>query len=655
MAVPKQSSLLPAKKLKTKAARPSKATKPSLSTEFVVVSDDSGDAKAAKVKKPASKIARSEPSCVKPVAPEPGTSQAKPSKRRKSPSPSSAEDDSSGSGSGTDSNGQNERRPSQDRGFAAQDGSPTPKPKHATGRPVLAKPSIKPSTNVKPLDQKKERGLGATINESRSEGGGSSEDSSSGSGSGSGSETESGSSDESSIQNPRKNIPVQKGIPQRPTPAYEPPAGFESTSISLHPASKVSEILTPSNLQGKEIWHITAPEFVPISLVKEISTQSIGNGASVLEYHGAAYGLVPGSEAEQASRQALLLPSTQNKTYRPSKTTITKTMNLQQLVSLPSNAIAPAVHPNRSASESEFYRKTPRQQPEGLRMRYRPFGVSDDSELESASEPVPKAPEFRIPAPMKETSPVRKRKRPESNDGSSNTGSAAKSKKLKQSPQITAGVIDHPMDIDAISDKRSTKAPHPEVNGVISNGNETKEERRKRRKEKIIEQRGSPSKPASALPLDVKQHAETIQPGEVVEGAKAVGNSVESTTTINGISPQKESKDHKTNRKKEKRRREEMERANRGASSISAEDVSHRDIADSQYQMMQEIENAQRDALIPIPTPRNGSPQSQPRIAQASRNSTLNSSPISQRREMREKRARRKEEQRRRKMEGGSA
>lgn len=668
MAGPKQSSSLPTKKSKAKAAKPATATKLSLSSEIVVDSDDSGDVEAPRVEKPGLKTTNSKVKPTnKPAVPKPSTSQAKPSKKRKSPSPTPAEDDSDGSGSGTDSSSPDEKRPSKKRILATQDGSPTPKPKSATARPVLAKPSSKPCTNVKPLDQKKDPRSGTSRYESRSEAGESSEDGSSGSDNRSGSESESGSSDKTSLQNPRKRSPVQKSVPPHHAPNYEPPAGFESTSISLHPASKLSDILAQSNLQSKQIWHITAPESVPISLVKEISTQNIGNGAPILEYHGAKYGLVPESEAEQASGRALLLPSIQTNNYRSSRNNVIKTLHLQQLFSLPSHALEPAIHPNRSASASDSYKKMPRQQPEGLRMRYRPFGASDDSDLESASEPMPKAPEFRIPALVKESSPVRKRKRHESDDGSSNTPSAVRSKKRKQSPQATPGTIEEPIDIDAISDKRSKgaqspmKSPHLETNGIrpngnLSNGNETKEERKKRREKKKLEQQSSPSKPATALPLDVKRNTETMQPGEVIEGAApAFAKAVEGTKSLNGISPQKESKDEKARRREEKRRRKEMAKASRGASLTSAGDASRAEIAESPDRMMQEIEDAQRDASIPIAAPKDSSPKKQSRTAHEARNPALDPSRSAQRNGTKDERAKRKEEKRKRRRERGSA
>lgn len=634
MAGPRKSSSLPAKKPKAKAAKIATIPKSSLSSEFVVDSDDSQDAETARQEKSAPKTANSRFDLAKPAEPQPSISQGKPSKKRKLPSSSPEELDSGGSSSGNDSTSEDEQRPSKKRILAARNGSPTPKPKPATARPVLAKPSPKASFNIKPLNHNRGHGSGATSKESGSETEAGSEDDGSGSESesesGSGDGSVSGSSDKTSLKSPEKESPVRKSVPQQTVTAFEPPAGFEPRSISLHPASKVSEILAPSNLKGKQIWHITVPNSVSISLVKEVSTQNIGNGASILESHGAEYGLVRELDVEQSSSRALLLPSTQTNNYRPSKTNITKTLHLQQLVSLPSHAPQPAANPSHPASAADSYKKTPRPQPEGLRMRYHPFGASDDSDLESTPEPMSKVREFRIPAPVKESSPQKKRKRPESNDGRSDSVPTVKSKKRKQSPQATAGATDDPIDTDVISDIRSTGAesqtrtPHPETNGFRSNGNlpngkETKEERRKRKEKKKLEKRTSPSKPATALPLDVKQNAETIQPGEVVEGTSATANAnaVEGTKSIliNGISsssppPKKETtQDAKAKHKDEKkrRRRKEMEMAmHKGASSkpvpTKEEDEEDGSLLQpdggGQDQMMREIETAQREAEV---------------------------------------------------------
>lgn len=625
MAGPRKSTPLPAKKPKAKATKPLTVPKPSLSSEFVVDSDDSGDSKTTRGTKSASETASSRSISATLAISKSSTSQAKSSKKRKLPSSSPAQDDSGGSESGNGSISEDEMRPSKKRVLAVHNESPNDKPEPATARPVPGRSSIKPSADIKPLNQSKDWIRSDTSQESNSEAGESSEDSGSRSESDSGKESNSASSDKTSLQSPGKESPIHNSVPQQPETTYEPPADFEPTSISSHPASKLSEILAPSNLHGKQIWHITVPESVPISLVKEVSPQKIGNGASVLEHQGAKYGLLPQSDIEQSSSRALLLPSTQTNSYQLSKAKIVKTLHLQQLVSFPNHAPRLAVHPNGSLSSSDSYRKTPRQQPEGLRMRYRPFGASDSSDLDSNPEPMPKAREFRVPAPVKESSPEKKRKRRESDDNNSKNASAVKPKKRKQNHQATAGAVEDPIDIDTISNIKAkgsespTKILHPEIIGVSSksilpDGTETKEERKRRRKEqKTLEKRGSPSKAVTALPLDVKQTAETIQPGEVVEGAPtlAIANAVEGTKSINTIpstTTTTTSKDWKAKRKDKTLKRTEVESkdASSRVSPSNGEDVSRRDEDDGRSrdrdrdQMMTEIENAQREAEIPV-------------------------------------------------------
>ena len=687
MAGPRQSSSLPAKKPKAKATKPATVPKPSLSSEFVVDSDDSGDTETALEKEPASKSATFRSNPVQPTASKSSTSQGKPSKKRKLPSSSPAENDSSGSEKGKHSSNEDEKRPTKKRMLAGHNERPTTKSKPAIASPVLAKPSINPSTNIKPLNKNKQRAPGGSDSEPDSEAGESSHDSSTDSESGSGKESTSRSSDKTSLHSPEKEGPAQNGVLQQPAPTYKPPDGFEPTTISLHPASTLSEILAPSNLQGKQIWHITVPESVPISSIKEVSSHSIENGASILEHHGAKYGLVPESDINQRSNRALLLPSTQTNDYQPLKSNIVKTLHLQQLVSLPRHVASPANPPNRLASPSDSYRKTSRQQPEGLRMRYRPFGASDDSDIESTAEPMPKAPAFRVPDPVKESSPGKKRKRHESIDSSGNAISTAKSKKRKQSPQATAGAIENPIDIDAISAVKSNRAAssskdsHPELNGVKSkgslpNGTEMNKEGQKRasrdssgmmsstsiskrEKEKTkFDKREPPSKPATALlPLDVKKDAETIQPGEVVEGVPATANAVEGTKSINAVSSTTARKDEKAKRREERRRLKELERASRGAASLvppsNGGEASRRDDDGDQDpdpdQMMTEIENAQREAEIPVDVQERRGRDSLNRVGSVEGRMTEKEKERAKRREEK------KEKRRRRKAEGSNA
>ena len=49
------------------------------------------------------------------------------------------------------------------------------------------------------------------------------------------------------------------------------------------------------NLQGKQIWHITAPEGVSLKDLKQLAMDKAKKGEAVLEHNGTSYGL---AEAE---------------------------------------------------------------------------------------------------------------------------------------------------------------------------------------------------------------------------------------------------------------------------------------------------------------------------------------------------------------------
>lgn len=198
-------------------------------------------------------------------------------------------------------------------------------------------------------------------------------------------------------------------IPRRRAPPYEPPPGFKSASITLHPASEVTQLISPSALQGKELWHITLPSSVPISSITEVSTKSIFTGAAILSHDGVEYGLSPEIQDKTAKR-IVLFPSSQSANYESAGITVTKTLHLQQMVRLPKSA---ARSDKLTDGASMKFTKNKNEQPPGLKMRYRPFGASSESSEKSDSEPVmkepPSATHFQVPRNiMNPLSPKRK-------------------------------------------------------------------------------------------------------------------------------------------------------------------------------------------------------------------------------------------------------
>ena len=91
--------------------------------------------------------------------------------------------------------------------------------------------------------------------------------------------------------------------------AYAPPRGLRS--LTTNPSSsRASKLFDPTNLAGKQIWHIIAPASVPVSNLKEVSTQKVTNGEAVLSYNGSDYGFVTLDKVSADTKQTkLLVPS----------------------------------------------------------------------------------------------------------------------------------------------------------------------------------------------------------------------------------------------------------------------------------------------------------------------------------------------------------
>lgn len=102
------------------------------------------------------------------------------------------------------------------------------------------------------------------------------------------------------------------------------------------------------------------------------------------------------------SKKALLLPSAETNEYRPVEVEIARALQLQQLPPKGSNGLNSTT--NAALPNRRRYEKPPPQQPDGLRMRYHPFGVTEYSSDESQPEKQTHVPKFRRPLGM-ETSP----------------------------------------------------------------------------------------------------------------------------------------------------------------------------------------------------------------------------------------------------------
>ncbi len=533
MASQKVTPSVPRKKPEAKTSKSLKPAKAFRSAEFIEDSDEEATKVARKKQTP--KTTPLAPPSTKLTRPKVVKSTTKPSKKRKSLSPSpekeeSTQSDTEGERSSHSSDGSENEEIS-----SAQDGSPTPAtPKETASRPATNNAAVKDSVGKSPSNKPKAPGTSsvrstpsprtASASESEEE---SEEDSESGeNGNESGSESES--SDQTSMNSLSKKSPIQDPITStQDNVMFKPPPGFEPASIVVHPSSQAMDMFSPTNLAGKEIWHITAPSSVPISSIKEVSQQSIISRSSILSYKGSNYGLIPDS----STNEALLLPSAENNDYKSHNAAIVQTLHLQQIVTLPYHALSPAKSSTQSAPTPQAYKRAPRKQPEGLKMRYHPFGVVDISDNDLSSEDVPKAPKFRAPGAV-EATPAEKRKRFSIDHGAQSptvSSSRVKSKKAKVRQEATVDEHDDVMDVDTVEQPASRKqdTSKAKANGVLET-HTPKSAKSKKIKPNATDRKldrptQEPTASQSLLPADIAEQAEIIMPEEVVtNGASAI-------------------------------------------------------------------------------------------------------------------------------------
>ena len=516
----------PGKKAEAKTSKPVKPTKAFRSAEFIEDSDEEAP-KAVRKKQTPKAVTPS----TKPPRPTAGDSVTKPSKKRKLVSPSPEKEKSTQSDTEDERSSHGAEGSENEDSSSAQDGSPTPaEPKETASRPATKSAAVEDSVGKSQLNKLEAPRKGSvrrtpsprTASPSESE-----EESESSAGEDeSGNESED--SDHTSKKGPRKKSPTQQHVTStQENIIFEPPPGFEPASISVHPSSQAMDMFSPTNLAGKEIWHISAPSSVPISSVKELSQQSLLSRSSILTYKGSNYGLMPGSTADGA----LLLPSAEDNDYKLHNAATIRSFHLQQIVSLPHHVLSPGKSSTQSAPTSQAYKKAPRAQPEGLKMRYQPFGVLDISDDDLSSKDVPKVPQFRVPDAVDAT-PAEKRKRPSmDHEARSPTVSSSKmkSKKAKVRQEPTLNDHDDMMDIDTVNQPASQKqdAAKAEANGISEN-HTPKFAKPKKTKPKVPDKKPEHPPPQSSasqslLPADIAAQAEIIMPEEVVtNGASAI-------------------------------------------------------------------------------------------------------------------------------------
>ncbi|KAK1050753.1 hypothetical protein LTR12_007974 [Friedmanniomyces endolithicus] len=165
---------------------------------------------------------------------------------------------------------------------------------------------------------------------------------------------------------------------------WEAPSGYTAIDLSAAPRSK---LFASTSLEGKQIWHISAPSGVPLASISEVAIDATSSGKPVLKYKGFDYVLTE-SESDSA-RVYASAPGTES--FTPVENPVVRTLQLQQQIILPELSDRQASQITGSAAAASIAQasvSTIRQQPKGLRMRFRPpgYGEGEPGMMDSDSE-----------------------------------------------------------------------------------------------------------------------------------------------------------------------------------------------------------------------------------------------------------------------------
>ncbi|KAK6364521.1 hypothetical protein LTS17_012144 [Exophiala oligosperma] len=229
--------------------------------------------------------------------------------------------------------------------------------------------------------------------------------------------------------------------------AYKPPTGYEALTLSASDyTSEVTGLL--DNLDGKQVWHISVPDFVSIESVKSFDMQAVMRGESILSKDGVSYNLHSMPSAH--GYETLLMPHGTKSTYKRAAI-IERNFQLREMGD---HAIDTSNQKSKASTNGETATKDQapetgkpkaiRQQPQGLKMRYFPYG-SSATRQESADEDVEMTNTFQVPDEIPEPTPKKKSKKSSKNESQRSmdgeNGTNPEKKKKKKHKLVDADVL----------------------------------------------------------------------------------------------------------------------------------------------------------------------------------------------------------------------
>ncbi|KAI9894165.1 MAG: hypothetical protein M1814_004019 [Vezdaea aestivalis] len=239
---------------------------------------------------------------------------------------------------------------------------------------------------------------------------------------------------ESVVPAGNQSQPHVTGSKFKPPPGFQVATGFTSESAQ-------SKFLRDNQSQKIQMWQITAPANVPIGSIAALSLADIKNARSVLQHQGAYYRLE--DEKTYETRQ-LLIQHCDDKDYGVFTKDISRTLRLQRQL------VSPFGENEQSARPVYLKSKLVRQQPEDMRLRYTPFGISREEQKKEA--------------------PRRKRKRAKSvePDGAPQEATKKRRKSAKVE-EVASGPADSELSRDQQAASHSTPSPQPAAPPEMNN------------------------------------------------------------------------------------------------------------------------------------------------------------------------------------------
>ncbi|KAL6705268.1 hypothetical protein ACN47E_007078 [Coniothyrium glycines] len=233
-------------------------------------------------------------------------------------------------------------------------------------------------------------------------------------------------------ENSRHARPTPHAVAFQGAQAYSPPQGFTAMPLNDKALPKATNIF--GSLQGKQVWHITAPTGISLLDLTEMVMAQALDGEAVLSHRGTDYAFTQAQTGEDGVCAVLVA---RKDGYRTVPAGISRTLHLQEVVQLPNLSPKQADQNTGSEAAASITRSTiraPRPQVTGLKMRFLPtgFGGKDAGvlgESDDETEARQGTAGLGVPGQLNLPSKKEKRKHAEAIGADATTGSMKKSKR----------------------------------------------------------------------------------------------------------------------------------------------------------------------------------------------------------------------------------